>query len=222
MTIILISFFLLIFLGTPIVLALGISAFVALWAEGVPMSIMAQRMYAGLDNFTLAAIPFFVFAGLLMERGGIAQRIVDFASAVVGWIRGSLLLVSVVTGTGLAAISGSGSADTAATATILLPEMKRRQYNIDFSAALIAAAGSLGPVIPPSIMMIVFANAANLSVGDMFLAGIVPGLMMGACLIVVAYLHARANGGPYDAVVPFAPGRLFQATINAIPASCCR
>lgn len=218
MIIILCLFFGLIFLGAPIVFALGVSATVALWADSVPLSIVAQRMYAGLDSFTLMAIPFFVFAGLLMERGGIARRIVDFASALVGWIRGSLLLVSVLTGTGLSAISGSGSADTAATATILLPEMKRRRYKIDFSAALIAAAGSLGPVIPPSIMMVVFANVANLSVGDMFLGGILPGLMMGAGLLVVGYLHARANGGPYDEVVAFSFRNLVEAAVKAIPA----
>lgn len=218
MIIILCLFFGLIILGAPIVFALGVSATMALWADSVPLSIIAQRMYAGLDSFTLMAIPFFVFAGLLMERGGIARRIVDFASALVGWIRGSLLLVSVITGTGLSAISGSGSADTAATATILLPEMKRRRYKIDFSAALIAAAGSLGPVIPPSIMMVVFANVANLSVGDMFLGGILPGLMMGAGLLVVGYLHARSNGGPYDEVVAFSFRNLAETAFKAIPA----
>lgn len=218
MIIILCLFFGLIILGAPIVFALGVSATMALWADSVPLSIIAQRMYAGLDSFTLMAIPFFVFAGLLMERGGIARRIVDFASALVGWIRGSLLLVSVITGTGLSAISGSGSADTAATATILLPEMKRRRYKIDFSAALIAAAGSLGPVIPPSIVMVVFANVANLSVGDMFLGGILPGLMMGAGLLVVGYLHARANGGPYDEVVAFSFRNLAETAFKAIPA----
>ena len=103
-----VSFFLLILVGAPIVFALGISAALTLYVDGVPMSIVAQRIYAGLDSFTIMAIPFFVFAGIVMERGGIAQRIIDFAAALVGWITGSLLLVSVVAGTGLAAISGSG------------------------------------------------------------------------------------------------------------------
>ncbi|BBI53811.1 hypothetical protein HORIV_62320 [Vreelandella olivaria] len=143
--------------------------------EGISSSIIPQRLFAGLDSFTIMAIPFFVLSGLLMERGGIARRMIDFATALVGWIRGSLLLVSVVSGTGLAAVSGSGSADTAATASLMLPEMRSRRYDIDFAAGLMAAAGSLGPVIPPSIMMIVLASVGNVSVGDMFIAGVVPG-----------------------------------------------
>jgi C4-dicarboxylate transporter DctM subunit len=130
------SFFGLILVGAPIVFALGVSAALTLYVDGVPMAIVAQRIYAGLDSFTIMAIPFFVFAGIIMERGGIAQRIIDFAAALVGWITGSLLLVAVVAGTGLAAISGSGSADTAATSSIMLPEMRRRGYDIDFAAGI--------------------------------------------------------------------------------------
>ncbi|WP_020682189.1 TRAP transporter large permease [Marinobacterium rhizophilum] len=218
MTIVAVAFFALILLGAPIVFALGVSAASALMAEGIPMSIVSQRMFAGLNSFTIMAIPFFVFAGLLMERGGIARRIIDFATALVGWIRGSLLLVSVVSGTGLAAISGSGSADTAATASLMLPEMRRRRYGIDFAAALMAAAGSLGPVIPPSIMMVVLATVGNLSVGDMFLGGIVPGLLMAFGLLVVGYGYARYHGGAYAEVSPFSLKRLGVAAVQAGPA----
>lgn len=211
-------FFALILLGAPIVFAMGVSATAALVAEGIPLSIVSQRLFAGLNSFTIMAIPFFVFAGLLMERGGIARRIIDFATAIVGWIRGSLLLVSVVSGTGLAAISGSGSADTAATASLMLPEMRRRKYDIDFSAALMAAAGSLGPVIPPSIMMVVLATVANLSVGDMFLGGIVPGLLMAVGLLFVGYLHARFRGGVYNETERFSLVRISKTALVAGPA----
>ena len=144
------AFLLLIFSGIPVVFALGVAAALSLVATtNVPLTIVAQRVYAGLNSFPLMAIPFFVMAGLIMEKGGIARRIVDLAAAIVGWITGSLLMVAVVTGTGLAAISGSGSADTAAIGSMLIPEMRKRRYDLDFSASIIAAAGALGPIIPP-------------------------------------------------------------------------
>ncbi|MCP5152872.1 MAG: TRAP transporter large permease [Ectothiorhodospiraceae bacterium] len=213
-----VSFFGLILIGAPIVFALGLSAALTLHLDGVPMSIVAQRIYAGLDSFTIMAIPFFVFAGIIMERGGIAQRIIDFAAALVGWITGSLLLVSVVAGTGLAAISGSGSADTAATSSIMLPEMRRRGYDIDFAAGIMAAAGTLGPVIPPSIMMVVLATISNLSVGGMFLGGVVPGLIMALGLMLASYLHARRGGDVYREDDPFTFARLARTFVAAGPA----
>lgn len=216
------AFLLLIFAGTPIVFALGVGASLSLMISDIPLSIIAQRIYAGLDSFTIMAIPFFVFAGIIMERGGIARRIIDFATALVGWVRGSLLLVAVVSGTGLAAISGSGSADTAATSSIMLPEMRRRGYNIDFTAGIMAASGSLGPIIPPSIMMVVIATISNLSVGRIFLGGIVPGLLMALGLLLVCYIHARredASGNKsYRATETFTLRALRQAFVRALPA----
>ena len=174
MALIFVLFLFLLVFGTPIVFSLGIAASFTLLSYDVPMSLVAQRMYGGLDKFTIMAIPFFILTGIIMERGGIAKRIIDFATALVGWITGSLYLVAVVAGTGLAAISGSGSADTAAMSSIMLPQMKKRKYNIDFSAAIMAASGSLGTIIPPSIMMVVLATISNQSVGALFLAGIIP------------------------------------------------
>ena len=171
MTLTLLAFLVLIAIGTPIVLALGVSAAMAIVSADIPVGIIAQRMYGGLDSFTVMAIPFFVLTGIIMERGGIAKRIIDFAVALVGWITGSLLLVASVAGIGMAAVSGSGAASTAAISSIMLKEMRQRGYNIDFSAALMAASGTLGPVIPPSIMMVVLATTANLSIGRAFLAG---------------------------------------------------
>lgn len=213
------AFLLLIFAGAPMVFALGVAAALILaLTTTVPMTVVAQRLYAGLDSFTIMAIPFFVLAGLIMEEGGIARRIVQLASALVGWITGSLFMVAVVTGAGLAAISGSGSADTAAIASMLTPEMRRRHYDIDFSAALVAAAGALGPIIPPSIIMVVVASISNLSVGAMFLGGIVPGLMMAVGMLLAAYAFARHGGETYRDAEPFSFRRLCRALVAALPA----
>ena len=120
MTLTLLAFLALIIIGTPIILALGVSAALAIVAADIPVGIIAQRMYGGLDSFTVMAIPFFVLTGIIMERGGIAKRIIDFAVALVGWITGSLLLVASVAGIGMAAVSGSGAASTAAISSIML------------------------------------------------------------------------------------------------------
>ena len=206
-------------IGTPIVFVLGIAATLTLLlTTDVPLTIVSQRVYDGLNSFTIMAIPFFVFAGAIMDAGGISRRIVDFATALVGWIVGSLLMVSVVAATGLAAISGSGSADVAAISSIMQPELRRRRYDIDFSAAVIACAGSLAQVIPPSLMMVVVALVSNLSVGAMFLAGVLPGLMTVPGLLLAAWLHARRGGPQYREVEPFTAARLRRTFVRALPA----
>ena len=206
-------------IGTPIVFVLGIAATLTLLlTTDVPLTIVSQRVYDGLNSFTIMAIPFFVFAGAIMDAGGISRRIVDFATALVGWIVGSLLMVSVVAATGLAAISGSGSADVAAISSIMQPELRRRRYDIDFSAAIIACAGSLAQVIPPSLMMVVVALVSNLSVGAMFLAGVLPGLMTVPGLLAAAWLHARRGGPQYREVDPFTGARLGRTFVRALPA----
>src|SRR6056297_603566 len=129
------GFFAFILIGVPVAFVFGLAALVAVLLADLPLVVVAHRFFAGLNNFTLMAIPFFLLTGLLMEAGGLARRIIDFAMALVGWITGSLLMVAVMAATALAAMSGSGSADTAAVSSALLPEMKRRRYNIDFSAA---------------------------------------------------------------------------------------
>lgn len=211
-------FLVLILIGAPIVFALGISAAVTIVSLDVPVSIVAQRLYAGLDSFTIMAIPFFVLAGVIMERGGIARRIVDFSVALVGWITGSLLLVACVTGIGMAAVSGSGAASTAAISSTMIGEMRDRRYNVDFAAGLIAAAGTLGPVIPPSIMMVVLATSTNLSIGRAFLGGILPGLLMAAGLLLAAWLFARSGGDAYRGERAFSLGELLRSFVRAIPA----
>ncbi|MBY6006409.1 TRAP transporter large permease [Salipiger bermudensis] len=212
------GFLLLLVSGIPIVLALGIAALVAIeFTTTAPISIVAQRVYGGISSFTLMAIPFFVASGLLMEAGGIARRFVNLAGALVGWITGSLYLVAIVTGTGLAAISGSGSADTAAISAVMTPEMRKRGYDIDLASAVIAASGSLASVIPPSIVMIVIAITANQSIGAMFLGGIVPGLLVMTGLMLGCWLFAKRGGEAYRDREPFTLGRLGRSFLEAMP-----
>ena len=212
-------FLILLAFGTPVVFVLGIAAAITLmvYEPTIPITIVAQRIYDGLDSFVLMAIPFFVFSGAIMEAGGISRRIVDFATALVGWVIGSLLMVSIVAATGIAAISGSGSADVAAVSGIMTPELKKRKYDIDFAAAIIAAAGSLAQVIPPSLMMVMVAFLANLSLGALFLSGVIPGLITSLGLILCAYLHARRGGPQYRVVQPFTFPKLGSTFITAIP-----
>jgi len=212
------AFLLLLVSGAPMVFVLGIASLIAMvLTTDVPISTIAQRMFGGMNSFTIMAVPFFILAGLVMDAGGLSRRIVNFANALVGWITGSLLHVSIVAATGLAAISGSGTADTAAVTSIMAPELRRRKYDIDFSVAMIAAAGSLAQVIPPSLMMVVIAAISNLSVGAMFLGGIIPGLMTSAALLVVAYIHARRGGPQYRTVERFTVGALFSTFVAALP-----
>ena len=213
-------FLVLLLVGMPVVFVLGLAAAATLMITqpDIPLTIVAQRMYDGLNSFTIMAIPFFVFAGAIMDAGGISRRIVDLATALVGWIVGSLLMVSVVAATGLAAISGSGSADVAAISSIMQPEIRRRKYDVDFAAAVIACAGSLAQVIPPSLMMVVVALVSNLSVGAMFLAGVLPGLLTVPGLLASAYLHARRGGPQYRDTEPFNLARLRRAFWASLPA----
>ena len=218
MALISILFILLLIFGTPIVFSLGIAASFTLVAYDIPLALVAQRIYGGLDKFTIMAIPFFILTGIIMEKGGIAKRIIDLATALVGWITGSLYLVAVVAGTGLAAISGSGSADTAAMSSMMLPEMKKRNYNIDFAAAIMACSGSLGTIIPPSIMMVVLATISNQSVGALFLAGIVPGLLCTLFLLMSGFIRAKTNISESKDIHHFSFIYLIKTFIKAIPA----
>lgn len=205
--------------GAPMVFVLGVAGALTLAITGqTPLVVVAQRLYNGLDSFPLLSIPFFVLAGLIMEQGGIARAMVGLATALVGWVRGSLFMVATVTATGLSAISGSGSADTAAISSILLPEMRKRGYDIDYAAAVVASAGSLGPIIPPSIIMVVLAMISDLSVGAMFLGGIIPGLIGAAGMMLGHWLYARREPERYADAEPFSAPRLWTAFVAALPA----
>ncbi len=190
------TFLLLVLLGEPIGLAIGISSVVMLFASDLPYEMLPQMMFSGSSAFSLVAVPFFVLAGDLLARGGISERIIAFAEASLGRLRGGLSIVSVVASMFIAAISGSGAATTAAVGSALLPQLEKKGYDVDFSAALIAAAGTIGVVIPPSVPMVLFATIAGESVATLFMAGFVPGFLMGGALIALALWVAHCRGYP--------------------------
>jgi len=192
-------FLVLVFFGVPISFALGISSiFTLLTIGGYPIAIVAQRMFTAVDSFPLMAIPFFMLAGLLMDRGGITKRIIDFSLGIVGNIRGALAHVVAVTAVIMGGISGSGVANTAAIGSIMIPEMKKRGYDLSFSAALVACAGSIGLIIPPSIAMIIYGVSAQVSIGDLFMGGIIPGFLIGIGLMILSYFIARKKNYPVE------------------------
>ncbi len=172
-------------IGVPVAFALMLCGVALMWhMDMFNAQIIAQNMIAGADTFTLLAIPFFILAGELMNSGGLSRRIIDFAIACVGHIRGGLGIVAIFAAIIMASISGSAAADTAALAAILIPMMAKAGYNVPRSAGLIAAGGIIAPVIPPSMAFIVFGVAANVSITKLFMAGIFPGLLMGISLII--------------------------------------
>lgn len=193
MTLILFAMLILLFcLNVPIAVAVGLSAVIAFLIDGnMNMILITQRLYAGADSFPLMAVPLFMIAGQLMGAGGISKRIVNFADALVGHLSGGLAAVSVVSAMFFAGISGSAAADTAAVGAILIPSMVRRGYTPAFSGAVQAAAGSIGVIIPPSIPMIIFGVLTGASIGKLFAAGILPGILMGLSLIGVCVWNAK-------------------------------
>jgi len=180
----------------PVAFALGISAIAAFWYEGLPLMIGFQRIVSGINVFSLMAIPFFIFAGELMFHGGIAMRLVRFAQAAVGAMRGGLGIVNVFSSMLFGGISGSAVADISALGSILVPVMKEKGYDADYAVNVTVTSSLAGIIIPPSHNMIIFAIAAGggISISQLFLAGVVPGVLMCVCLAVAAYLVAVRRG----------------------------
>lgn len=183
-------------IGAPVAFALGISAIAAFWWEGLPLMIGFQRIVSGINVFSLLAIPFFIFAGELMFHGGIAIRLVRFASAAVGAVRGGLGIVNVFSSMLFGGISGSAVADISALGSILIPVMKEKGYDTDYAVNVTVTSSIAGIMIPPSHNMIIFAVAAGggISISKLFLAGVVPGILMCICLAVAAYVVAVRRG----------------------------
>lgn len=189
------SFFVMLFLGIPIAFTLCLSSILYLVLyTNIPLIIVAQQLLKGVDSFTLLAIPFFVIAGCLMQGGGISRRIVDFARKLVGWIPGGMAVVDIVASMIFAAMTGAGAATTAAVGGIMIPYMEEDGYDPGFASAIQTVGGIFGPIIPPSILMVLYAVASNESVSDMLLAGLIPGLFLGLILILVVVAQCIKKG----------------------------
>lgn len=191
-------------LGVPIAFVLALSSVGAIFFADYPIVVLSQRLFTSLDSFPLMAIPLFMLAGSIMGHGGITKRIIDFALSIVGNIKGSLAHVVSMSGVMMGGISGSGVADAAALASIMVPEMKRRKYDLGFSAALVAASGSIGLIIPPSIALIIYGVTTQASIGDLFLAGVVPGILIALGFFAYSYYVAKKNNYPKEGKVSFA------------------
>lgn len=181
----------LVLLGMPVAFAIGIASAAAIFSGHYSLIILPQKILAGMDSFPMLAIPFFVLAGNLMTGGGITDRILDFTRAAVGWVRGSLGIVTVCASAIFAAISGSGTATVTAIGGITIPAMKKDGYPAELSAAIAASASILGPLIPPSIILIVYGNSVQASIRDLFLAAVLPGLLLAAGVLLLVFLLAR-------------------------------
>jgi TRAP-type transport system large permease protein len=197
--------FIVFILGMLVLMGIGMNMALALVLTGAGMAwvldffdtqLLAQNLVAGIDSFPLLAVPFFILAGELMNAGGISRRIIDMAQAWVGHIRGGLGFVAIGAAVLMASMSGSALADTAALATILLPMMREQGYPMHRSAGLIASGGIIAPIIPPSMPFVIYGVTTNTSISALFLSGIVPGLMMGAALVVTWRLIVRKHHGP--------------------------
>lgn len=192
-------FLLLMLIGVPVALAMGITSIVVAFQLDIPLSMVAQRMVAGINSFPFLAIPFFILAGEIMNAGGISKRLVALADVFVGRFRGGLATVNVQTSMFFGGISGSALADVSSTGSILIPMMKKKGYDTDYSVAVTAASSTQGIIIPPSHNMIIYSLAAGgVSISSLFLAGIVPGVLLGLSMIVVSYIIAVKRKYPAE------------------------
>lgn len=190
-----ISFAILVLIGTPIAFSLGLSSVAALLYQGnIPLVASVQRLFTGVDSFPLLAIPFFMMAGALLSSGGMAKRLVDFASALVGHKPAGLAYVTAIASMLFAAVSGSGAATTAAIGGFMIPALVNKGYKADMASALTASSGSLGVVIPPSIPLVLFGFISGVSIAELFLAGLIPGIALGGVIMLVSYLMVRKSG----------------------------
>lgn len=189
------TFLVLLFLGMPVAFAMLVANVVALWYAGdIPAVLVPSKLFLSLNSFPLMAVPYFILAGEIMNRGGITLRIVRFAEALVGHLRGGLGHVTVVSEMLLSGVSGSAAADASAIGSMTIPSMVRAGYRPEFAVGLTAAAATMGPIIPPSILMVIYGSVTGLSVGALFLGGMIPGILMGLALMVLVYYYARRHG----------------------------
>ncbi len=186
--------FVLFFIGVPIAYGLGIASLIGMLITGAPLLVLVQKLWTSIDSFAIVAVPLFILAGSLMSYGGISRRLVDFAQALIGHFPSGLAMVAVVACMFFAAVSGSAIADAAAIGGILIPVMIAQGYHPKFASALVASAGTIGPIIPPSIPMVIYGVMSGTSIAKLFAAGFVPGVLMGACLMAYSYRVGKQRG----------------------------
>ncbi|KZE38837.1 C4-dicarboxylate ABC transporter permease [Bhargavaea cecembensis] len=210
------TLFICLLIGVPIAISLGVAALVAIYfGSTLPLEIISQKAFTSLDSFPLLAIPFFMLAGILMGKGGVSKRLLNLATTIVGWITGGLSAVTIVASMFFAAISGSGPATVAAIGGFMIPEMIRKRYDSGFAAAVSASAGSIGVIIPPSIPFVLFGVIGSVSVGSLFLAGVIPGLLIGIGLIITSYIIAKKKGYVAQDIDGFSMKDVLKATFDA-------
>ncbi len=202
--IMLVLFFLLVLLGVPVFMVLLFSSLIGLlmWG-GIPLELVAQRMFAGIDQFVLIAIPFFVLTGIVMEASGLAKRLLDFSTIFVGKIRGGLAIVNVIGSMFFAGVTGAASADTASVGSILIPGMVQKGYDEDYSIVVTITSSTIGVIIPPSIPMVIYGVLTDSSISELFLAGMIPGILIGLGLISVSYYYAVKRNYPREELHSF-------------------
>ncbi len=209
------SFLLLMILGLPVALAMAVSSLLYILATGVaPDVVLAQRMIAGVESFPLLAVPFFILAGNLMNIAGVTGRIYKFAVALVGWMKGGLAQVNIIGSVIFSGMSGTALADAAGLGTIEIKAMKDHGYSTEFAVGVTAASATLGPIIPPSLPFVIYGMMANVSIGALFLAGLIPGVFMTLLMMGTVAYFARRNGWGGD--TPFSWPRLGEATIEIV------
>ena len=209
-----VSFMVLLGIGVPVAIALGGASLLYVLVQGqMPALVVVHRMVMGVDSFPLLAIPFFIMAGSLMNSGGITQRIYDFALALVGWLKGGLGHVNVVGSVIFAGMSGTAVADAGGLGNIEIRAMRDHGYSVDFSVGITGASSTIGPIIPPSLPLVIYGVMANTSIGQLFAAGFLPGLLMAATMMVMVAWYAHTKGYQRDAV--FAWVRLVETSKRA-------
>jgi len=189
-----ITLFVLLILGAPIGVAIGLSVIVGMLVDGIPSIFLVQKLVTSLDSFPLLAVPFFVMAGEIMQKGSMAERLLALSRSLVGHITGGTAHISVLTSLFFGALSGSSPATVAAVGGIMVPKMKEEGYDTGYATAVNTSAGCLGVMIPPSVPLIIYGTTAGLSVGDLFIAGILPGVFVGLSLMICAYIIAKRRG----------------------------